>query len=430
PLLATFVAPKPTRHLATASPFYGPKSESPTDNKFLSLTTFLRRGGITIRTENFQGEYSIGILRRDTTANEKSFSFLKVKDPIQPVTEATPVVTFVDTNVKVNHVYEYAAKIFTKTGREIFSTAKSLIKYQELNDNILKIEIGQPKMTIDALGNVDIQFDIIGNITDSNISAITTLLQDQNLDTYFTDDIQQNRERLKDLIVFSIERFDLTRGTVEDFGVFTGVTFSDKANQKLNNASPLRANRDYRYVVSGLLRTPDTMISTSTRTRIDKRTNLEYTFSPAKYLHPTTLSNSTLRADVTIERADFNDEFKAGFSGAQSFVDVTTKTSKPKIVSGRVSTNDRGNNEIRWKVKGTISQIKFFIVIGDQLGMRSIVGHSHPITSNNTLMFEDQMLSKHVGSITYSVIPVYNDMTMGKEFKIGSSTSKKTKRIK
>lgn len=430
PTLGTFVVPQPTRHLAAASSYYGPKSESPTDNKFVSIGAFLRTNGITIRVENFQGEYSVGVLRRDKTINEKKFSFLNIKEPIQPVTENSPPVTFVDTNVKDNHIYEYRVKIFTKTGREIVSTANTTIKYQKLNDNILKIQIGQPKMTIDASGNVDIQFDIFGDISDSNISAITTLLQERNLESYFSDDILENRERLKDLIVFGVERTDLTRGVTEDFGIFTGTGFSDVANQTLNNVSPLRANRDYRYVVTGFLRTPDTMIATATRSSIDKKTNLSYTFSPAKYLHPATLSNSTLRSPTTIEKSDFNEEFKAGFSGAQVFVDVTTKTAKPDVVSGHVITNERENNEIRWKIKGNASQIKMFIIVGDQLGMRSIVGNSHPITSNNSFMFEDRLLSKHVGSVIYSVIPVFTDMTMGKEFKIGTATSKKLKRLR
>jgi hypothetical protein len=56
--------------------------------------------------------------------------------------------------------------------------------------------------------------------------------------------------------------------------------------------------------------------------------------------------------------------------------------------------------------------------------MRSIIGKAHAISANRTFSFIDKIINKDDGEIMYSVIPVYADLTMGKESSIGKMTSK------
>ena len=423
----SFVVPSPTRDLATANSFYGNTAVSETDNKFIALSTFLNNNGITIRLGNFQGEYTVAVMRRDTTKKEKSFSYINTSKSNQitkVVNPSTKELIFLDSNVKENHVYEYRAKIFTRTGREIISTGYSLIKYQSLVDNKIDISVSKPKLTIDASGILDVRFDVKIKLTETNISAITDILKSQNLDGYFDSELKENRSKLKDLVMIGIKREDLVLGRTEDFGLFRGGKFSDKRNQKLTNVSPLRINRKYRYVISVFLRSPETMIPGLLKTVTDNETGLAYEFLPSKFLHPGTLSSSTLRTKSAIQESNINDGFSAGFSGTQYFVNISTITPKPKILGGSVKLNERQMNVLRWKIKGSISKISHFIIIGSQLGMRSIIGKAHAISANRTFSFIDKIINKDDGDIMYSVIPVYTDLTMGKESSIGKMTSK------
>jgi hypothetical protein len=424
----SFVVPSPTRDLATANSFYGSLAVSETDNKFIALSTFLNNNGITIRLGNFQGEYTVAVIRRDTTKKEKSFSRISILNQVQntkPASPTTAELTFLDSNVKENHVYEYRAKIFTRAGREIVSTGYSLIKYQRLIDNKLDINVSVPVLTTPEVGILDVKFTVDVKLTETNISAVTEILKSQNLDGYFNSELEENRSKLKDLIMIGVEREDLTLGRKEDFGLLLLGDFSDRSNQKIANVSQLRTNRQYRYVISVFLRSPETMIPDLLKTVTDSETNISYEFHPSKFLHPGTLSSSTLRTKRAIQESNINDDFSAGFSGAQYFVNVlTTASPSPKVLGGSVKLNEKQMNTLRWKIKGDSSKILHFIVISSQLGMRSIIGKVHAISANKTFSFIDKIINKDDGEIVYSVIPVYSDLTMGKESSIGKMTSK------
>lgn len=423
PFFVEKVKPAQSRNLASANPFLG-DAVAETDNRFVSLTTFLRREGITVRVGNFQGEYSISVWRRDLTLGEKEHKILQVPEPIQLVSRSSAPVNFVDKNVKVEHIYEYRAKIHTRKGRVIFSTGYSVIKHQELNANAVKLKVSTPKMTIDSNGQLDVKFNITAEIAENNVTTAAQILKDQNLDSFYESEINQQKERIKSLIVYNIQRHDLTRGVVEDFGIFTKTTFSDKENRELSNVRPLRSQTDYRYVVSALLRNVDEILPKTILEIQDDKTKRTYNLQPSKWRHPKTLNRGTLRADSVISKADLTEEFMAGFSGAQKFVNISTKTPKPKVTSGMVKKTARGNIEMRWNLQGDSRRIDHFLIMGRQLGMKSILGRVHGISTNNVYRFEDRILSKYVGETTYSVCPVYLDYTRGQEVIIGTIAGK------
>tara|TARA_R110002126_G_scaffold141747_8_gene286888 strand:- start:1620 stop:4319 length:2700 start_codon:yes stop_codon:yes gene_type:complete len=424
----SFVVPSPTRNLATANSLYGSSAVSDTDNKFISLSAFLNNNGIEIKLGNFQGEYTVAVIRRDTTKKEKSFSHIDTLNQVQStqiVNSNTSGLTFIDSNVKENHIYEYRAKIFTRSGREIISTGYSIIKYQKLIDNKLDINVSTPVLTTSTSGIIDVNFTVDIELTETNISAVTNILKSQDLDGYFDSELKENRSKLNDLIMIGIKREDLTLGITEDFGILRAGNFSDRRQQNRANVSPLRESRQYRYVISVFLRNPDTMIPGLLKSITDNETGLTYEFSPSKFLHPVTLSSSTLRTKSAIQESNAVDGFNAGFSGAQYFVNVLTASpARLKILGGSVKLNERKMNNIRWKIKGSISNVSHFIIIGSQLGMRSIIGKVHAISSNKTFSFVDKIINKDDGEIQYSVIPVYTDLSMGKESNIGKMTSK------
>lgn len=427
PTFSDRVIPSSMRHLATANSLAGPISAE-VDNRFMAVSAYLTRKGITIDVRGFQTSGTICLVRKDLTLKEKDFSILPLDSKVIDAT--TKSVIFIDTAVKEDHAYEYRVKLSTREGRSIFGSGTSMIVYKKLVDNASFFEVTQPEISYGRSGNVDVQFDVTSQLSDNSVSTLIDLLKNQGLDSYFSTDLLENREKLRQVIVYQVDRIDLTKGVTESLGIFKGGTFSDRANRVLNNASALRLNKDYKYVISLLARDPDAIIPSATRPKTDKQTKNDYDQPVAKFLHPTTLKNGTLRSQTSIDNSTAEDEFHAGFIGSQKFADVSTKIAKPHITSGTCSRNAQNKNEIKWKVEGNAKEIDHFIIVADKMGMRSIVGRVHAFSHNNTFRFIDRTLSDLAGDVLYFVLPVYLDKTFGDLTSMGRGKNLDIKRKK
>lgn len=428
PRFTEAMIPSAMRHLATANSLMG-NVVAEVDNRFVSITTFLTNTGIQIRLSGFQSSYSIGVWRRDMTIREKNFSCIEIKNSIVKVDEATSEVLFDDTSVKEDHIYEYRSKIFTREGREIFGSNVSRILFRRTNNNSATIKLTKADTVIDESGNLDIVFNITADLTDTNVSALVDILKAQGNDKYFTDDLIANRERLKNMIAYQIDRHDLTLGIVESFALFKGGMFSDVEQQSKNSVSPLQTNHTYRYVISLLSRDADSLIPSVTRqVPTSKNTpfaqqNSLYNIRPSKSLHPMTLKKSILRSETTIAKSNLESEFMDGFTGMQVFTELSIKVEKPKIVNGSCTRTAAGTCELRWNVMGQINKFDHFVITAEQLGMTSIIGKSHAFTHNNSYLYEDKLLSNTVGDVTYFILPIYIDFTSGENYRLGITTS-------
>jgi len=409
---AEIVLPGINNHPTTTSFLLGPKTFAETDNRFSSVTAFNRMGWVDIRVAELVAPGSVMVVRRDLTLHEQTFVPLEIDDPIR-LPEGSSALIFRDQSVKEDHVYEYRAKVFTREGREILTTGRAIITYRLLNGNAVLLNVGYPLVTVDSVGEIDVRFTLEGSVPETGLSALNSVLERVGLSRYFNISIEEDRSKLSDLLAYSVKRVDMKMGEEEDFGVVTGAEFSDKDLRKTTNVSPLRGDRKYRYIVSALLRTPDTLIDNATRTEVDLNTLKEYTFKPSRYLRPQTLKRGALAATDVVVGTDLEDEMLAGFAGVQRFIDVSTGDRRPSIVSASVKRNARGHNVIRWRVKGSTKLIDHFVVVGTMLGMRTIVGKSHSFSSNGTFSFSDKRLSKLVGEVTYQVVPVYVDYKHG-----------------
>lgn len=418
---AEIVFPGISNHPTSTNYFLGRNAVAETDNRFSSITAFNRNGFIEIRVSGIVTPGPVMVIRRDCTLHEKVFVPLEIDEPIQ-MSDGMSILKFEDTNVKEDHVYEYRAKVFTRHGRELLTTGVAIITYRLLNGTAVSIDIGTPLVTVDSSGNIDVQFSLKGEVPETGLSALNTILEKAGLSKYFDTDIKKDREKLSKLLAFQVERVDLKSGEQENFGVITSSSFSDKALRKLRNVSDLKRGRKYRYVISALLRTSDTLLDSATRTKVDTVTGKSYTFNPSRFLRPETLKRGVLPS-INAPGSDLADEFNSGFAGVQQFVDISIEDNRPSIVSASVKRNSRNQNVIRWNVKGNLNLIDHFVILGTHLGMRTIVGKSHGVSSNGTFNFIDKHLSKKVGEVTYQIIPVYIDYTQGLPVQTGKIES-------
>lgn len=423
------IIPSLTRHLASAHSSLG-RAVAEVDNRFVSISAFTRSTGILLYLTGFQSKYSIAVIRRDLTLKEKNFKFLNVDNPVQIVDENLSNLTFVDKDVKYEHTYEYKTKIFTREGREILGTQTAIITYKQLADNKVSMKVSKPDIRINSQGVIDARFNITTEIDDTNISALLTALKQQGVSDVFLSDITNNRERLKQLIAYKIERVDLTLGITEHIGIISSGKFSDVDTRSTSNALPLEGNKDYRYVIELLVRDIDSLVPEAEREKTDAGTNKSYTVKPSKYLHPTTLRTGTFRSDKKIKDAIYSEEMTAGYIGVQMEVSISTKTSRPKILGGSCTVDVQGRSVITWKISGRSKEFDHFIITSERLGMKAIVGRAQVPSYNSTYTFIDSDITNTTGDVNYFIQPVYSDLTYGNVLKLGKVEVNKTKRKK
>ena len=404
----------------TTSFLLGDKIEASTDEKFSAVTAFVRKGRIEVQVTGIETPGVVTILKRDLTLNEKNLTQIDAQGGSKVLKEKSDKIVYEDYDVKPDHVYEYKAKLFSRRGKEIITTGKFSIAYRPLNDNAVKIDTSDPVVTVGSEGNINVSFDISGKVPDTGIDILNESLENQGLAKYFEESITSDRAKLSNLLVYKIDRIDLKTGELEDMGIITTSTFSDSGQRELSNTSPLKSNRTYRYVISSLVRIPDTLLDSATRTEIDPATRKPYTFKPARFLKPSTIKRGTLPSTQYVAGQNIDEDFIAGFAGVQKFIDVKTTGRNPTIVSSRVVKLESGVAQVKWRVQGALQTIDHFLIIAEKLGMQSIAGRVHGFSDNGAFVFEDDSEISKAGEVKYYILTVFNDYSRDKLITAGT----------
>jgi hypothetical protein len=166
-------------------------------------------------------------------------------------------------DVKDGDVYEFRLKFFLKDGTT-FVSGSDIIEFIYPEQG--KVEISVSNISI--LEN-DIKFNISLNIFDNDIDQIKSLLERQGINVYFENDIQKQRDQLKNLLACSVHRINVTTGEREDFGVISDFKFSDFEMRKKTTVKPLIPGEQYRYIINAVTRSPETVFESFEKTDLD-----------------------------------------------------------------------------------------------------------------------------------------------------------------
>ncbi len=316
-----------------------------------------------------------------------------------------------DSSVKKNHIYEYFCKLIYRDGHTEIAPHKLTIEYLPVTNNVVETNLGKP-VVLQEGGEIDVVFNMESNLIETNVDLIKRAMSEQGLYGIFQEDIIKNKEKLQNLLGYKVERTNLTTGEVEDFGILIDSKFSDKKFGKIKGVKPVQGGFEYRYSVSTYFRSPETLISTFTRT-VETSTNLNYTFSPAKWLHPVTLSKGNIVTEKALATNHAKSDFSHGSVGNISTVNVSLANVLPSLYEGKASRLSNKYVLIQWKVQGELSKIDHFIVILEMLGMRKIVGKCHNISDANYFQFLDSLDEGEHGALTYHILPVFYDYSRG-----------------
>lgn len=381
--------------------------------KYVAMTTKVVSTGLNIDVTDVPvNVVSFKILRRDATIKD---DFTVVGDSITQVTPENDAATYtvVDTQVKKGHVYEYVCELIFKNG-DTFDAGRAFVEFYPLVENLVDTRIENVKVS-HAIDNFDVTFDLTSIVGETNLDSVKRLLESQGLSELFNDDLFTERDKLQNLIAHNIDRVDLTDGVRETFGVFTEKTFSDSALRNINSVLPLKAGHKYRYEVSALLRAPETLFENFVKTVVDPSTKKEYTFHPAKFYHPITLTHGNITSTQTLAAHYPKSQFSFGTVGNLAAAEVSFANDSVYITESSASAFDRLTNVIKWSINGSPETIDHFLILKDSLGQRTVIGKSHAINDTTSFRFFHELSTSDVGEFVYIIVPVFANYVVGQE---------------
>lgn len=358
------------------------------------------------------GVTSIKLLARDRTRNETTFRTvpsLVGRNLTTLVNDTKQSYVFLDTAARDNSVIEYAVMLLFSNGDEEISTTREIFKNIPFSFGVVETVVSQPRI-FQTNNGVDVQFDITSTIDDEDISVLKDLLEAQGQDGLFNEELLNEKNSLNKLIAHQIRRIDLTTGETTFFRVFTGSRFSDERNRTIDGIEPPIPGRTYRYIVSALLRAPETLFENNTQF-ITNSVGISVAVLPLKFKHPVVEQLGNIVTPTSLAANHSEKPFEFGSVGNFVSQDVSIDIAKPKAFNAKVIRFNKNTNIVRWNVTGEKSLIDHFIVILDRFGDEEVIGLVHTTFNSNIIEFVDRETPKEPGSYRYKIIPVQKDYT-------------------
>jgi len=129
---------------------------------------------------------------------------------------------------------------------------------------------------------------------------------------------------------------------------------------------------------------------------------------------------STISTGPALEENHANGTLGMNKTGFTRKVLLTSQSSKIMIKNAKSKSNEYGNVTITWRVKGPAYKIDHFIIMASRPGYTYPCGVRHHYNDKGTYAFIDTTQSRVMGSVTYSVIPVFLDFSRGESVLAGT----------
>ena len=365
----------------------------------------------------------VQILRRDVTSKEKEFSILHASI-FENVTNSGK---FIDETVDNDHVYEYSAVLYSRSGTPRNLPTTRAIRYLEPSKNSA-ISISHISQNSSAVSfNISVttsvrSADILAKLYSKQYNADSQAVTSKDATA-----IIENQGLVQ---AAAVERINLTTGNITNLGLFSPGEFIDEGNIELKIDPPLIHNK-YLYAATLYLRSRQQIVaelerSESYRSRNAGLTELfevdgieedkDYNFKEKFYgpfiKHSGTISYAQALADNHPESV-----FSLGDVGHHTFSgEIGADPAQPIVSMAKVS-NYKGIARLSWSMTGDKSDVDHFIIEARTFNGKYVIGTTH---SNTLLEFYDDVHDKITGSIDYYIIPVLNNYETGTAFLAGT----------
>jgi hypothetical protein len=410
-----------------------------TKNKFsaMSLKTVDKNVEIQVRKYDKNASF-MAIMRKDLTAREKDYRLLSKElegdGSAWRLINSEKVMTFVDKSVQDERVYEYKTKLLYKDGTEMILIGGTHITHMDETDEVA-FTVSKPRISRNKRGG-NCTFKIIVNLeTEGGSTNQTEILNDflQKSGTRSSFSSAEEKQELTDdsrkIVVFSIERHNLTTGHREMFDVFNpaaGTTFNDgRESRKAGLKKRLNPGNSYRYIVRAHRVSPSDLFKHAAVGKIDRRTGRKYRVRTAKSTSRAALRRGTLLPPKSRRRRPESrmGAFNIGKTGSMKSLDINFSNTLPEVTSGGVEKISDMENILTWNVSGDPSFIDHFIIIIERFGSSIPVFVAQGIPRVSSYEYVDTYTPRMRGPIEFKIIPVYLDFTRGEPQELGAIIS-------
>lgn len=371
--------------------------------------------GIELEVNNIPSDcISIEVLSRNKSNFQKTWSSVSGMILIDDQVRSSDHIIVQHNDLTKGKIYEHTVRILYKNGLTELSSVNSVLEYQPLI--IGKVDIQISDLIVDSNENQpNVTFNLTSVLIDSDIDIVNRLLNKQEIQQFFSENIKTEREFLQKLIAHNVQRVNISTGEREDFGVITTDFFNDDLLRKNLAIKPLNYDFKYRYEVSTLIRSPETLFKEFEKVKTDQQTKKIYQFKPSKFLHPIALNKGTIVTDKGLQTNYSKDQFSHGHIGAMESFNITFDRTKPRIIKQTASRFNSKLNIITWKLEGRASDVDHFLIVKNVHGVRTIIGKSHSEFEYGNCRYIHPVSSLDEGELNYIITPIYNDYSIGEE---------------
>jgi hypothetical protein len=379
--------------------------------KAIAITANIVDNGIMVEVRKIPHDVvAVQFMSKNLTTHDDDWTLLDSPIFVDDPTRNVDFVTYLDRSVQRDNVYLYTTKLIFRTGVED-QLGNEVIEYNVPNPGQVDVNVTGLSVTSDR--NPNVTFDVALSAANTDTSHLSALLQQAGIKEYFNLDIAAQRDQLNSLLTYSVQRIDLHSGDREDFGVVSTLTFDDEALRKKTAAKQLTFGRRYRYIVSALLRAPETMFEKLQKTQVDEVSKKPYTFAPSKFLHPLALSRGVLVSPKGLTTRYAKQAMAHGEIGVRKTVEVDFSGQSAQVLDASVERFNRTSSIISWSCTGYISLIDHFVISKLVHGIKTIVGKAHSEFENGSCQWIHNLTSHDRGEVQYVITPVFNDYIVG-----------------
>ena len=328
-----------------------------------------------------------------------------------------------DTKAVEFRTYAYQVTLKDQYGCKILPSDFTLHKLEYPQDSGITLDITDYSTSVSLPGDIkglSTTFDITSELAGNYLDTIVKSLKESDAEGSFIDEINQNRSKFSDLLMHSIERIDMNTGHRENLGIHPAGKFTDGPGLRtLRSVTPLQRGKSYRYEIRVAVRPVLSLFEGKNTEEINPETLIS--FKKDFYKSFLTSRDPLTHSSPSMSKRNFSQDpnltvdtlFEEGKTNVSTSIDVSFGASSYEISSPYVDSSSNDVRTIGWGVSGNVDLLDHFIVMAAYEGIEAPIATVHSGETQTSYSIVDTSLGGVVGDITYWVIPVLNDYTLG-----------------
>jgi hypothetical protein len=257
----------------------------------------------------------------------------------------------------------------------------------------------------DSDNATEVQFELQVTEVEEKYNVLIEALQQAGVGQQFITDLQNDRQKARQVAAFLVERVDRVTGRRASFGIVSPGKFVDSptVRSKLGIPDPL-PGRKYEYVCKLCIRPPATFLLTALTGFIsEKDSSQDITQVLASKFQNALISRGILPSEKQLRDGNsIRENFLLGQTGLEIVTSIVTPQFSPKIDEVIVK-EKRFYNSITWKAIGDLTEVSYFLVYCNYNGTEELLGSVSSVGKSAIYQFRDTRFHNEVGQKNYSI---------------------------